>query len=63
MDYSYNDTYSRITDGGNAQYGIMADIGADTFYDTMTLMQYEFPMFIMSSQFNISYTANVTATS
>ena len=27
----------------------------------MTTMQYELPMFILSSQFNISYNANVTS--
>ena len=60
LDTAYNMTYSRTQDGGNAQNGIIAGFGADSFYESMTLMQYEFPMFIMSSQFNISYAANVT---
>ena len=54
-------SYSRVQDGGNSQYGIIAGMGSEAFYDTMTTMQYELPMFILSSQFNISYAANVTS--
>jgi len=54
-------SYSRVQDGGNSQYGIIAGMGSEAFYDAMTTMQYELPMFIWSSQFNISYAANVTS--
>jgi hypothetical protein len=54
-------SYSRTQSGGNSQFGIIADMGSSAFYETMTTMQYELPMFTWSSQFNISYAANVTS--
>lgn len=35
-------------------------MGSEAFYETMTTMQYELPMFIWSTQFNISYAVNFT---
>jgi len=63
LDSAYTMSYSRLQDGGNPQYGIIAGMGSEAFYETMMTMQYELPMFIWSSQFNISYAANVTSSS
>lgn len=55
------DTYwNRLQDGGSSQTGFVANLNANSLRQGMNLMQLELPMFLMASQFNISYSYNVT---
>lgn len=58
---AYTMSLERVQDGGNLQTGKVGTLAAESFYNTMTTMQLELPLFTWASQFNISYATNVTA--
>lgn len=60
LETAYTQTFSRVPDGGNSQVGFIGSLAASSLKETITTMQLELPMFTLASQFNISYSANVT---
>jgi hypothetical protein len=42
------------------QLGLISQTGSQAFWNAMTTMTIEFPMFISASQLNITYSQNVT---
>lgn len=51
----HQQTFMRQSDGGNAQTGIMAKLGALAANNAFTNMKIEFPLLILASSFNNSY--------
>jgi len=49
-----------VPDGGDYQVGFNGSLAASSLKETITTMQLELPMFTLASQFNLSYSANVT---
>ena len=60
LDTGLQMTYAREQNGGDMQLGLISSTGSDAFWNAMTTMQIELPMFISASQLSISYAANVT---
>lgn len=60
LDQAYNQTWTRTPVGGNLQVGLISNLAADSWQESVTTMLLEFPMFTYASQFNISFAANVT---
>jgi hypothetical protein len=49
IDTAFNQTFSRVMDGGNAQVGAISGRGSQTLKDTMNTMMIELPMFTWAS--------------
>jgi hypothetical protein len=55
LDTAYNITFNRMDIGGNNQFGNVGVLASKTLKNTIATMQIELPMFILASQFNMTY--------
>lgn len=55
LNTAYRNTLERQLNNGNLQIGKVGALAADSLYNTVTMMQLEFPQFTYGSQFNITY--------
>ena len=55
MKTAWDLTFEQAQNNGSFQIGVIGTLGATAFYDTMTVMQLEFPMLTFAEQLMINY--------
>ena len=54
MKTAWDLTFEQSQNGGSFQIGVIGTLGATALYDTMTVMQLEFPMLTLAEQISIN---------